>query len=90
VLEFDHVRGVKRAEISKLVPHSSSIENIVTEIEKCVVRCANCHCRKTARADWARIRLLGTEKEAAVEEEPLALDFTPEYSCFVLAPLAQW
>jgi hypothetical protein len=47
VLEFDHVRGEKLATISYLVS-VCNIEKIQTEIEKCDVRCANCHRRRTA------------------------------------------
>ena len=48
VLEFDHIAGVKRADISKLVNKAASIESLATEIGKCAVRCANCHRRRTA------------------------------------------
>jgi len=46
VLEFDHIK-VKLMAVSKLISHGS-INNIKLEIEKCEVRCANCHRRKTA------------------------------------------
>lgn len=48
VLDFDHVRGTKSANISCLLGKSSS-RAILAEIEKCDVRCANCHRRKTAK-----------------------------------------
>lgn len=48
VLSFDHVRGDKVAEISKLVNTAYSIIKIDDEISKCEVRCANCHKRRTA------------------------------------------
>lgn len=58
VLEFDHVRGKKRAAIAKMLS-SYSIEAIQKEIEKCEVRCANCHRRKTAREhNWNIINIL--------------------------------
>ena len=47
VLEFDHVRGKKLASISVLKNRSKKI--VEREIKKCVVRCANCHRRKTAK-----------------------------------------
>jgi hypothetical protein len=47
VLEFDHVRGNKRASVSKL--KTCSKKAVVQEIKKCVVRCANCHRRKTSK-----------------------------------------
>jgi 5-methylcytosine-specific restriction endonuclease McrA len=47
VLEFDHVRGTKKAAISAII--GDSFKSLVEEIEKCEVRCANCHRRKTAK-----------------------------------------
>ena len=47
VLEFDH-RKDKTKNVSDLLRGSYSIERIKQEIEKCDVRCANCHRRKTA------------------------------------------
>ena len=54
VLDFDHVKGVKKANIATLMSNQSSFEKLEEEIEKCVVRCANCHRRKTSkeRNDW--------------------------------------
>ena len=48
VLDFDHLRA-KRRSISALVHSTTSWERIGLEIEKCEVRCANCHRRRTAR-----------------------------------------
>jgi hypothetical protein len=48
VLEFDHVRGVKHGNVSSMV-RSRSWNDILTGLEKCEVRCANCHRRRTAR-----------------------------------------
>ena len=47
LLEFDHVRGNKKENISQLATGRYSIETIQKEISKCEVRCANCHRRKT-------------------------------------------
>ncbi len=47
VLEFDHLRD-KVKNISLMVRSNYKIKTISTEIEKCEVRCANCHRRKTA------------------------------------------
>ena len=47
VLEFDHVIGQKTGTISRL--KNNSVTAVQTEIKKCVVRCANCHRRKTAK-----------------------------------------
>jgi hypothetical protein len=49
VLEFDHVRGVKTDEISRLISDGVAWARIELEIAKCDVRCVNCHIRKTAR-----------------------------------------
>lgn len=46
VLEFDHVRGQKQRNVSNLI--MCSLDKIIKEIDKCEVRCANCHKRKTA------------------------------------------
>ena len=48
VLEFDH-QGDKQFVISEIIRERSSLIRIKREIEKCVVRCANCHRRKTAK-----------------------------------------
>jgi hypothetical protein len=47
VLEFDH-KHTKEYSVSNLI-RDHSIEKIIKEIEKCEVRCANCHRRKTAK-----------------------------------------
>lgn len=49
VLEFDHVRGEKKGNVCDLIGSLISWKRIEEEIAKCVVRCANCHRRKTAR-----------------------------------------
>lgn len=49
VLEFDHVRGAKIADISRLVSRGASWAEIVVEMEKCDVVCRNCHARRTAK-----------------------------------------
>jgi hypothetical protein len=48
VLEFDHVKGPKRRNICDIVSMGWSLATLEDEIAKCVVRCANCHRRKTA------------------------------------------
>lgn len=42
VLDFDHVRGEKHLEVSLMIG-SYSDKKILEEIEKCDIRCANCH-----------------------------------------------
>lgn len=48
VLEFDHIRDKKDA-VSRLVATGCSLDRIKEEIEKCEVRCCNCHRRKTIK-----------------------------------------
>lgn len=50
VLEFHHtVADNKFMEISKMIAGAYSIEKINKEIEKCIVLCANCYARETAK-----------------------------------------
>lgn len=43
VLEFDHVKGVKLYNVSYMVTKAYKLELIKDEIEKCEIRCCNCH-----------------------------------------------
>lgn len=43
VLEFDHVTGKKEFSIGTALRLGKSWSNILIEIQKCEVRCANCH-----------------------------------------------
>lgn len=53
VLEFDH-RSEKRLAVGTICGMGWSVTALMAEIAKCDVRCANCHRRKTARAQgWA-------------------------------------
>lgn len=55
VLEFDHITSDKISAISAMIWRPYSTEKIAEEIAKCVVRCANCHRRKTnASFGWFR------------------------------------
>ena len=93
VLEFDHVRGVKRATVGVMANAGASVENLMAEIAKCEVRCANCHRRRTAKQlNWLsrQRRAVRTAKTGRQTAKAVALDLGPEYSCLVLAPLAQW
>lgn len=47
VLEFDHQRD-KTKNVSSMLNQGYSQKKIKEEIDKCLVRCANCHRRKTA------------------------------------------
>jgi len=53
VMEFDHVRGVKRHNIGKMANHSR--ERVLAEIEKCELICCVCHrIRSHARREPAK------------------------------------
>jgi hypothetical protein len=55
VLHFDHVRGQKRDGVARLVRDQRPWCEVAAEIEKCDVRCANCHMRRTAvQLGWWR------------------------------------
>lgn len=55
MLDFDHVRGKKSDEISRMMNIGCSWPTIEAEIAKCEVRCASCHRIKTSeRGNWWR------------------------------------
>lgn len=57
VLEFDHLAD-KESTISQMIRDKCSIEKIQKEIDKCEVRCANCHKRRTAKQfNWYKASL---------------------------------
>lgn len=43
ILEFDHVKGEKSYNISSMLKEAYSVEKVADEVNKCEVRCANCH-----------------------------------------------
>ena len=50
VLSFDHSKEhIKIGDLSNLAHRAFSIQAIQNEIDKCDVRCANCHLIKTAK-----------------------------------------
>lgn len=52
VLEFDHVTN-KSMSITHAASNVVSMKTLKEEIKKCVVRCANCHRRKTSyQLNW--------------------------------------
>jgi protein-arginine kinase activator protein McsA len=53
VLEFDHIKGIKLHNLSNMILKMYSLDSIKKEIDKCEVRCANCHRIKTAiKFNW--------------------------------------
>lgn len=63
VLEFDHVAGKKVCSIGKMLTDTVLWSGILNEINKCVVRCANCHRKRTAKQfGWYKaVALLNNE-----------------------------
>jgi len=51
-LQFDHIGDNKKANVSDLIRSDYSWDTIQQEIDKCVVRCANCHAVITAVRRW--------------------------------------
>jgi hypothetical protein len=49
VLTFDHVRGKKSFHVANMLASGRNWKTILAEIEKCDVRCFNCHMRRTAK-----------------------------------------
>lgn len=63
VLEFDHQRD-KTEGVCSMVHQNCGLERVKEEIQKCVVRCANCHRRKTAKDfNHMKFRFLEEEKQ---------------------------
>lgn len=59
VLEFDHIPGQDKAHNICNLMKQRTWNSVLKEIEKCEVRCANCHRRKTAqRGSWWKTLLL--------------------------------
>lgn len=59
VLEFDHKDpGTKTYSISDLIRRASALTRIKNEIDKCDVRCANCHRRRHAKERFLRGQLV--------------------------------
>jgi hypothetical protein len=57
VLDFDHLRD-KEYNISQMVQNQRSLDAIQIEMNKCQVRCSNCHRRKTAKQfGWKKLLL---------------------------------
>jgi hypothetical protein len=55
-LEFDHVLASEKTEnVSTLSAQGRSLQDLIREIQCCVVRCIGCHRRRTARQfGWAK------------------------------------
>jgi hypothetical protein len=49
-MQYDHVRGEKVADVGELL-RSASFSDVLMEIEKCDLVCANCHADRTYRRE---------------------------------------
>lgn len=47
VMDFDHCRGKKKAHVADMVSRRASLQEILDEIKKCDLVCANCHRART-------------------------------------------
>lgn len=65
VMEFDHVRGEKVANVGDLLNRNMSISGVWGEIAKCELVCANCHRLRTHMRRVAK-------KKTAVKDSGLA------------------
>lgn len=74
IMDFDHVRGEKTADISRLRGARASRARLEAELGKCEVVCANCHRRRT------QMRLLGT---GVAPSEVLQI-LGPAYVCMLV------
>lgn len=48
-MDLDHVRGEKIDNVSTLLARTASMEEVVAEVEKCDLVCANCHRIRTRK-----------------------------------------
>ena len=57
VLEFDHIDPSTKVDaVSDLIRCAYSLERVKSEMERCEVRCVNCHRRRTARQFFWNMR----------------------------------
>jgi hypothetical protein len=55
--EFDHRDGVEKVETIAYLRAKDDRKSLLTEIDKCDVRCSNCHSRRTAK-QFGRSKML--------------------------------
>jgi len=66
-LHFDHVRGIKEFEVG--AKRYCSKEKLLAEIEKCDVRCANCHAIVTAeRGQYGKSKSINLDQDTGMVE----------------------
>lgn len=54
VMDFDHVRGDKNDTVARMAARPVPLLELLTEIAKCDVVCANCHRLRTHQRGWPR------------------------------------
>lgn len=74
VLEFDHVRGEKLFNISMAV-RDAAWSKLIAEIEKCDVRCVNCHLRRSEQMRSA------TTKPHVLRTDALLMEYLDNHPC---------
>jgi transposase len=85
VLQFDHVDGAKVKDLGLLASGYASVEKLLAEVAKCVIRCANCHDIITAErgnfysVTWHRDGLPAHLREQAVSILDSERDRTPGF-----------
>jgi hypothetical protein len=76
VLEFDHVRGQKIGHVGAMAYAPVALGKLKREVEKCDVRCANCHRKRTAKSWRFTLR-------TRIEQENVAIPS-------IIAGLLEW
>jgi hypothetical protein len=75
VLDFDHVFGEKKLEVSLLAWTRHSFKTIENEIRKCEVRCANCHRRRTSKEQrWTKYLIKQLLNRISGDDQEIELD----------------
>ena len=69
VLEFDHVRGVKIGAVGAMAYSPVTLSKLKREIQKCDVRCANCHRKRTSRTWRYTLRTRPKEESGGSRSE---------------------
>lgn len=83
VLEFDHIRGSKKKSISRLLSINAPWKAIQAEIEKCEIRCANCHRIKTneQRGLWRSLLAQLDGGSAYTKSRLLLYEYLSTHAC---------
>ncbi len=96
VLEFDHINSKNKKNVLARM-HGNSMEVVLKELDKCEVRCANCHAIKTAKDYYKdliipkyinlnKIRTAAPELLEALDELRIAVGNITEWDRFLDEP----